>query len=169
MAPQGGGSSAAWSRAAAASAACPSTAGSASGDARAAIALLREIRAFRPDVLHLHSTKAGLVGRMLGALLGTPALYTPHGTSWHYTGQLLGRVQLALERALRHVTTTLVSVCPEEASAFVDEVGFDATRVRVVRNGVHVPEPDAVAQARAAARAALGMGRTRSGSASSVA
>jgi len=129
-----------------------------SGDARAAIDLLREIRAFRPDVLHLHSTKAGLVGRMLGALLGMPALYTPHGTSWHYTGRLLGRVQLALERALRHVTTTLVSVCPEEASAFVDEVGFDATRVRVVRNGVHVPEPDVVARARATARAALGMG-----------
>ena len=129
-----------------------------SGDARAAIELLREIRAFRPDVLHLHSTKAGLVGRMLGALLGTPALYTPHGTSWHYTGRLLGRVQLAFERALRHVTTTLVSVCPEEASAFVDEVGFDATRVRVVRNGVHVPDADAVVRARATARAALGMG-----------
>jgi glycosyltransferase involved in cell wall biosynthesis len=88
-----------------------------------------------------------------------PALYTPHGTSWHYTGATAGRVQLAFERALRRVTSALVSVCPEEAGAFVAEVGFDPARVRLVRNGIRLPDLGALARRRAALRARLGMGR----------
>ena len=128
------------------------------GDLRAAAGLLGEIRAFRPDVLHLHSTKAGLIGRLAGALTGTPAVYTPHGTSWQYTGRTLGRVQLALERMLRRVTTTLLSVCPAEAATFVDAVGFDPARVRVVPAGVAIPSRAAVERARRDGRVALGAG-----------
>jgi glycosyltransferase involved in cell wall biosynthesis len=128
------------------------------GDARAVLGLFAEMRAFRPDVLHLHSTKAGLIGRMIAALVGTPTLYTPHGTSWHYTGRRIGRLQLALERALRGVTTALVSVCPEEAAAFVAEVGFDPGKIRVVPNGVRVPDGEHLGRVRAEQRAALGIG-----------
>jgi glycosyltransferase involved in cell wall biosynthesis len=127
------------------------------GDARAAMGLVREIREFQPDVVHLHSTKAGLIGRVVAAAMGKPALYTPHGTSWHYTGRV-GRVQLALERALRRVTTTLVSVCAEEAAAFVAEVGFDRQRIRVVPNGVRVPDDAELAAVRATQREAYGIG-----------
>jgi glycosyltransferase involved in cell wall biosynthesis len=127
------------------------------GDARAALGLIAEIRSFRPDVLHLHSTKAGLVGRTIAAMLRTPALYTPHGMSWHYTGPRLGRIQLALERMLRRLTTALVSVCPEEAAAFVGEVGFDPARVRVVPNGVGLPDRTGLRRARQDFRAWRGM------------
>jgi glycosyltransferase involved in cell wall biosynthesis len=127
------------------------------GDVRAAVGLAGEIRAFRPDVIHVHSTKAGLIGRVLAAATGTPVLYTPHGTSWHYTGRV-GRLQLALERALRRVTSVLVSVCQEEAAAFVAEVGFDPEKIRVVPNGVRVPDATQLAGVRTAQRRALGIG-----------
>ncbi|MGH3814171.1 MAG: glycosyltransferase, partial [Pseudonocardiaceae bacterium] len=43
--------------------------------------LRRLIRAVRPDVVHLHSAKAGLAGRL--ALRGRrPTLFQPHGWSW---------------------------------------------------------------------------------------
>jgi len=126
-------------------------------DVGAAFRLAAEIRAFRPDIMHVHSTKAGLIGRPLARLLAVPVLYTPHGTSWHYTGRIIGRVQRTLERALRHYTDVLLSVCPEEASAFVREIGFDPARVCVVRNGVRVPEPDQLAAMRQRMRMALGI------------
>src|ERR1051326_2033284 len=110
------------------------------GDAATIARLLTEVDAFRPDLLHLHSTKAGVVGRLAGRLRGIPVLYTPHGTSWRYTGRITGTVQLALERMLRSATALLVSVCREEASAFVEEVGFHPASIRVVPNGVAVPE-----------------------------
>src|SRR5262245_11269772 len=91
-------------------------------DAAAVTALLAETDSFRPDLLHLHSTKAGVVSRLVARMRGIPALYTPHGTSWRYTGRMMGRAQLCLERLLRPATKLLVSVCREEAAAFVDEV-----------------------------------------------
>jgi glycosyltransferase involved in cell wall biosynthesis len=127
------------------------------GDAAAAVRLLAEIRAFEPDIVHLHSTKAGLIGRAAASVLGVGVLYTPHGTSWRYTGRTIGRVQLALERAFRRATDLLVSVCPEEAAAFVNEVGFHPGRIRVVPNGVRLPDGAALAALRGRVRAALGV------------
>jgi glycosyltransferase involved in cell wall biosynthesis len=130
------------------------------GDGAAALGLVAEIRQFRPDVIHLHSTKAGLIGRPIARLLGIPVIYTPHGTSWHYTGRLVGRVQRALERTCRRSTDLLLAVCPEEARAFVEEIGISPTRVRVVPNGVPVPDRSELAAARARRRALLRIGES---------
>ena len=47
-------------------------------------ALARAVREFEPDVLHLHSSKAGFLGRMVRALYRWPCrvLYSPHGLSF---------------------------------------------------------------------------------------
>jgi glycosyltransferase involved in cell wall biosynthesis len=127
------------------------------GDGAAAVGLAAEIRRFRPDVIHLHSTKAGLIGRPVARVLGVPVVYTPHGTSWHYTGRLVGRVQYALERTCRASTDLLLAVCAEEARAFVDEVGMAPDRVRVVPNGVPVPGRAELAAVRAWRRVLLGI------------
>jgi len=129
--------------------------GAGAGDAVATLGLVAELKAFRPHVVHAHSTKAGLIARVLGRTLGIPVLYTPHGTSWRYTGRFVGRAQLAAERALRRATSLLVAVCPEEARAFVEEVGFPAARVRLVPNGVRVPDRARLLAVREQTRAAL--------------
>lgn len=41
--------------------------------------LLRLLRQIRPDVLHCHSSKAGIIGRLAARWLGIPSIYTPHG------------------------------------------------------------------------------------------
>jgi glycosyltransferase involved in cell wall biosynthesis len=127
------------------------------GDVPAAAGLLEEVRAFGPDLVHAHSTKAGIAARLVAGPLGVPVLYTPHGTSWHYTGRLVGAAQLAVERALRRLTHAVVAVCREEARAFVREVGHRPERVLVVPNGVAVPEAPRLAATRARARRALGL------------
>lgn len=50
------------------------------GDARAARELAGVLRALRPDVLHTHTPKAGVLGRVLGRSLGVPVVVdTCHG------------------------------------------------------------------------------------------
>ena len=127
------------------------------GDAVAVARLLAEVDTFRPDLLHVHSTKAGVVGRLAGRVRRIPVLYTPHGTSWRYTGRMTGTLQLAVERMLRSATALLVSVCHEEASAFVEEVGFHPASIRIVPNGVAVSEASRLTEARRRTRAALGI------------
>lgn len=53
-------------------------------DAQAALWLFNYLRAHRAevDVLHLHSSKAGMLGRLVGRTLGfRRVIYTPHGVS----------------------------------------------------------------------------------------
>lgn len=44
----------------------------------------RALRAFRPDVVHTHSAKAGILGRLAGRGVGAPAVvHSVHGAPWH--------------------------------------------------------------------------------------
>lgn len=44
----------------------------------------RRLREYRPDVVHTHSAKGGLLGRMAAASLGVPAIvHTVHGAPFH--------------------------------------------------------------------------------------
>ncbi|NLG06062.1 MAG: glycosyltransferase family 4 protein, partial [Clostridia bacterium] len=49
------------------------------GDLAAVRRLGAVIRACRPDVIHAHSTKAGLIARLAARRSGIPVCYTPHG------------------------------------------------------------------------------------------
>jgi glycosyltransferase involved in cell wall biosynthesis len=73
--------------------------------------LRRHLRSLRPRVLHLHSSKAGGIGRL--AALGIahlPVVYSPHASAAN-----LGRVYADLERVLgRMRTDRVVAVSPSE-------------------------------------------------------
>ncbi|TMM36433.1 MAG: glycosyltransferase family 4 protein [Actinobacteria bacterium] len=118
----------------------------------------RLVEARRPDVVHLHASKAGLAGRL--ALRGSvPTLFQPHAWSWLAVGGAVRRASIAWERAAARWTTLFVCVGAAEA-----EQGR-AMRVRgrytVVRNGVDLdrfrPAGDDV---RAAARRQLDIRQT---------
>ncbi|MEG2173695.1 MAG: glycosyltransferase [Desulfovibrionaceae bacterium] len=49
------------------------------GDMCAYWAIILLLRQLQPDVVHCHSSKAGVLGRLAAAQLGIPSVYTPHG------------------------------------------------------------------------------------------
>lgn len=53
-------------------------------DTSSVLALLRIIRMTKPDIIHLHSSKAGVLGRLAAFLTGKSksVFYTPHGYSF---------------------------------------------------------------------------------------
>jgi glycosyltransferase involved in cell wall biosynthesis len=48
-------------------------------DLRALLFLRSAIKTFRPQVVHTHSSKAGILGRLAARLEGVPAIHTVHG------------------------------------------------------------------------------------------
>lgn len=91
------------------------------------------INAVQPDVVHLHSAKAGLAGRL--AVRGRrPTLFQPHGWSWSAARGATARAALAWERLAARWTDLLICVGDGEAGhARRQRVG---THHLVVRNGV---------------------------------
>jgi len=98
-----------------------------------AVHLRRIIERVRPDVLHLHSAKAGLAGR-LAARGRVPTLFQPHGWSWLAAPAGTVRATLAWERWAARWTTLFVCVGRGEADQAA-EAGVRG-RYTVVRNGV---------------------------------
>ena len=81
-------------------------------DLRAFIAIRREIRLFRPDIVHTHTAKAGVLGRLAAATCRVPLrVHTFHGHLLHgYFNRLISRVLVLVEKFLARRTTALVAV-----------------------------------------------------------
>ena len=81
-------------------------------DLRAFIAIRREIRLFRPDIIHTHTAKAGVLGRLAAATCRVPLrVHTFHGHLLHgYFNRLISRVLVMVEKILAWRTTALVAV-----------------------------------------------------------
>ena len=103
-------------------------------DLSATIRLRRLIRDFKPGVIHLHSTKAGLVGRLASIGSGALVIYSPHFFAFEMESRLRPLCRLA-ERLLAPLTDGLVAVCEKEAEA-ARNVGYAEGKVHVVYNGV---------------------------------
>jgi glycosyltransferase involved in cell wall biosynthesis len=74
--------------------------------------LVSRISALRPDVVHTHSSKAGIVGRWAAAAVGAPAvIHTIHGLAFTAsTSAIVNCVYRSLERFTAPKTTKIVCV-----------------------------------------------------------
>lgn len=109
--------------------------------------LLKFLRSHRPDILHTHSSKAGILGRAAGARLGIPVVHTIHGASFHY-GQspVAWRVYRAAERWAGPRTDHFISVCDAMTSHYVEAGIAPAERFTTIYSGMDV-EPFLAADA----------------------
>ena len=82
------------------------------GDWQAYGAVLQALRDFRPDVVHTHSAKGGILGRRAATSLRVPAVvHTVHGAPFHpYQHWLARRFFAACERQAASQCHVLVSV-----------------------------------------------------------
>ena len=127
-------------------------------DARALAELVRSFRRLRPDVVHTHQSKAGLLGRVAAAATGVPVTY--HSASMASFGPGFSPAasrayELAERLSSRYVDRYLVvgkDLCGRLAAA-----GIPASRMTVVRSSIDVDAfPTGGWVERAAAREALG-------------
>lgn len=82
--------------------------------------LLRLLREIRPDVVHTHSSKAGVLGRAAARKLRLPVVHTIHGAAFHY-GQpaLLHWLYKQAERWAGRRTDHFISVCDAMTRQYV--------------------------------------------------
>jgi glycosyltransferase involved in cell wall biosynthesis len=107
------------------------------GTAREVRALRSIARAVRPDVLHLHSSKAGLAGR-LGAGGVAPVVFQPHAWSFEAVDGPMRVATTGWERFAARRTE--VVLCVSEAERERGRAAGIRARFEVVANGVDIAE-----------------------------
>jgi glycosyltransferase involved in cell wall biosynthesis len=108
-------------------------------DARALVELVRLCRMVRPDIVHAHSSKAGVLGRAAAWLARVPVrVLTVHGWSFAAYDGLAGRLYLRIERLMRPLTTAVVCVAEATLRQGLAARACDPKRSVVIHNAVEV-------------------------------
>lgn len=110
---------------------------------RMALATLREVRRMQPDVVHIHSSFAGLVIRPLLYLSpGRPRIvYCPHGWAFsRETSRLSHETTKLAERLLAKITDCIICISDDELQQAI-AAGIDETNLVVVNNGISADRP----------------------------
>lgn len=110
-------------------------------DLRAALTLARVLRAFHPDLVSCHSSKAGIITRLI--VRGrVPTVFTAHGWGFAERGWLLARlVFIPCEKLAARYTARLICV-----SSYLRDVALrhriaSGNKLTVIHNGVEtVPD-----------------------------
>ncbi len=124
-------------------------------DYRSARQLSGCLRAGRYDLLHCHSAKAGVIGRLVARRARLPVVYSPH--CFPFIGEFGAPRRIfatTIERALAPLTDRIICVCEDERRQ-ARRIGIAERRLAVVRNGC-LPCPGDASPDEATARFASG-------------
>ena len=107
-------------------------------------ALTRHVREVRPDVVHAHSSKGGVLGRWAALSAGVGRrVYSPHTFAFLHAasfGPAKRRLYRAIEAWFGRRTDRMIAVSDSEAETMRAAGVIDPERVRVVPNGID-PQP----------------------------
>ena len=112
-------------------------------DAAALVALTRLLRRLNPDIVHTHSSKAGILGRWAGLLAGVPHIvHSIHGFGFHDGQSRLTRdATVTLERVTgRLATSAFIAVSRANLRSGCALGLFTRDRVSLIHSGVRLSD-----------------------------
>ena len=107
---------------------------------RECVALVRRVQ---PDLLHLHSSKAGIVGRIAARRARVPAVFTAHG--WGFSPGVPRKRQilaLQIERMMAPLAAKIICVSEFDRQLALHARVGDPRLLRTVRGGISLEAPD---------------------------
>ena len=127
----------------------------------ALIAICRVLRELGPDIVHTHSTKAGLLGRIAAKICRTPVIiHTFHG---HLFLNYFGKVKSALlrisERCLRQITNQYTTVSGRLVDELLELGVVKRDRVVVIPCGIDLQRVSIGLNSEASLHERLGVSR----------
>lgn len=118
-------------------------------DLAALVALVRFMRAERFDIVHTHSSKAGILGRLAARIAGVPVVvHTLHSLVFHeYENPWKNRLYILLKRLVAPITDVLISVSSKTAEgAIAAGIGRRSQHVTVFSGMEIAPFADIASQ-----------------------
>ncbi len=103
-------------------------------------AIRKELRALRPDIVHTHSSKAGILGRWAAHLEGVPVvIHSIHGFGFHPGQTLPVRAAFqAAERMTGPITTHFIAVSRSNREQGIALGLFRERKATLIRSGVEL-------------------------------
>ena len=95
------------------------------------------IRRERPALLHTHTTKAGMLGRVAGGLTRTRTIHTPHGhLLYGYFGKGVERFYVMLEQLAARCCERIITISGDERKEYLKRGIGNEKKVVTIYNGI---------------------------------
>jgi len=109
-------------------------------DWKALFELTKLIRNEKFDIVHTHSTKPGVIGRIASFLAGTPiVIHTVHGFPFHdFMNWLKRNIYITIEKIMNIKTTHLITVSTLNLKKIVDLEMAKAEKITNIYSGIDV-------------------------------
>jgi glycosyltransferase involved in cell wall biosynthesis len=97
------------------------------------------IRKERPTILHTHTTKAGILGRIAGGMTRTRTIHTPHGHLFYgYFGKGKEQLYVFLERLAARFCERIITISEDERREYLRRGIGDEQKVVTIYNGIDI-------------------------------
>ncbi len=97
------------------------------------------IRRERPTLLHTHTTKAGVLGRVAGGVTRTRTIHTPHGHLFYgYFEKGKERFYVLLEQLVARFCARIITISEDERREYLKRGIGDAKKVVTIFNGINL-------------------------------
>ena len=109
-------------------------------DFRALFSLIWLIIKEKPDIVHTHSSKGGILGRMAAKIAGVPhIIHTPHGHVFYgHFGTFASKVFLWVEKILSKFTDRMVALTDGEKNDYISLSVCSPEKIFKIHSGVDV-------------------------------
>ena len=107
-------------------------------DFQALVSLCKLMRQEKPAIVHTHTSKAGILGRLAAKISAVPLIiHTPHGHVFYgHFNRLTAELFRAVERCFGRITDEIVALTEGEKKDYLDLSVYPAERITVIHSGV---------------------------------
>ena len=107
-------------------------------DLKAFFALIKILRHEHPDIVHTHTSKAGISGRWAAFFAGVPIIiHTPHGhVFWGYSGRCKTLFYIVLEKLTACITDKIIALTEQEKKDHIHFHIAPEDKFSVVHSGI---------------------------------
>ena len=108
----------------------------------ALLSLVRLIIEERPYIVHTHSSKAGLLGRLAAKIAGVPhIIHTPHGHVFYgHFGFLASKIFLWVEKVFSRLTDRIVALTDGEKNDYINLSVCSPDKLLKIHSGVDLKQ-----------------------------
>lgn len=106
-------------------------------DFTALLKTIKILKEYQPDLIHAHSAKGGIVGKLAGKYLNVPVLHTPQAYSYlSASSNLKSKLYLIIEKLFKFKGNKILASSNSEKNRAIQEVGYPKNRVLLFNNSI---------------------------------
>jgi len=111
-------------------------------DLFAFISIYRLIKRIKPHIVHTHTSKAGMLGRLAACLARVPIIiHTPHGHVFHsYYGYMMTKIIVFAERILSLMTDKITALTDRERDEHLEQGVASIEKYVIIHSGVRLQQ-----------------------------